>query len=202
MHSECVQLASPAKSPAEPFLGQRRGDEQSPGWNKHQDAFPSRSGTPRLDATLKYAQAPFPGRDLGPRAVGAHSTRQVPQGRAVMEPGWNAGGKTKRHSEILVDRRFIYHRRAQRRPFLQRSERRMQVRRVTYSCQPPYLWGFLRTRPTKEEAPGGRVSKLETRACFSPVGHLWSSTLFTSPTGQVCGNGADGGCISRELERV
>ena len=48
----------------------------------------------------------------------------------------------------------------------------MQVGRVIYSRQPPFLWGFLRAQQTKEEEPGGGVSKLETRVCVSPVGHF------------------------------
>lgn len=62
--------------------------------------------------------------------------------------------------------------------FLKRSEPGMQVGRVIYSRQLPYLWGVLPTQQTKEEEPRGGVSKLETRVCFSPVGHLWCPWLL------------------------
>ena len=57
----------------------------------------------------------------------------------------------------------------------------MPVGSVIYSRQLPCLWGFSLMQQTKEEEPGGGVSKLETRVRFSPIGHLWR-TLFTSPT--------------------
>ena len=54
----------------------------------------------------------------------------------------------------------------------------MQVGRVIDSRQLPYLGGFSRAQQTKEEEPRGGVSKLETRVCFSPVGHLWHTLLL------------------------
>ena len=41
--------------------------------------------------------------------------------------------------------------------------------------------GVVFAHAAKEDEPGGGVSKLETRVCFSPISHLWC-TLSTSPT--------------------